>query len=810
MANERLEDSHIEWHKHKKLKKAAKITWKALLALLVAAWVTTLTCVEDAKIHKRKKDADKELYWEFKVTGKDAIVFPTDPNWWPDPLNDSIKIPLDTILEYNRDMISIDATKLESIMLWEESLKTNKKFLWIFNLKDLDSWLEKHWITRDSNSESWIRKMGSKRKKWSYWPYQLQLDAINKYKGDPELCDQLCEKIAKFKLPDTEWKLKPLHEQLWLTVEEMVDQIKNNTLYAFSWGGRFLVVYWIVLIDQISRESESIIDSYNWDAWYSRRESNTKEVEKDHPELVWHKSNDNIMSPYFLFNDWKVSYNEIWNLFNNDIFRNGMVSAYWCMDYINNIKNSDYLFILSLLELNKRFEGWGKWELNIVTPTWNFWPSTMALVNEHFNQNFNKYDEAEKFMDNLSVEEKQKLKDTALNKFEQNMRLLYTLNHDKNWINQIQSKYLSECLDITFNHMYAGVNVFSKFIDDVCWKNSISINDKLYTYRDSYISDQDKESLENIKKIMTNEEAFLSFTWLSKKSYLLRIKSYLCPALLWSTDRIYQTWWIIPVIQDHEGWKWKRFEEWIVNESNSIYRLDLWVKQEQIAQADKERWVEYILQPWDTNIDSLKNIMRSEKPVREYLQKCKTVNWDTITSPHDIPDELVIQMLRGDDGFYPLFEDKQWFYEWDTIYIKYIWLENVHHIVEVDHSATKEVEKKIYVIKSIKKKWKKKPLKKREEEIVKEKIKLCNVNSDGTLTIQKWWTFQEILYIYSQNNPNLKKILESIVWKPITQQSDINQNVIKKVIKHPDWSEWGSINKASPGDKFIIVVPLNY
>ena len=55
----------------------------------------------------------------------------------------------------------------------------------------------------------------------------------------------------------------------------------------------------------------------------------------------------------------------------------------------------------------------------------------MALVNEHFNQNFNKYDEAEKFMDNLSVEEKQKLKDTALNKFEQNMRLLYTLNHDK-------------------------------------------------------------------------------------------------------------------------------------------------------------------------------------------------------------------------------------------------------------------------------------------------------------------------------------------------------------------------------------------
>ena len=271
------------------------------------------------------------------------------------------------------------------------------------------------------------------------------------------------------------------------------------------------------------------------------------------------------------------------------------------------------------------------------------------------------------------------------------------------------------------------------------------------------------------------------------------------------------------------------------NEQNSIFRFSMWVSQEEIAQADRERWVEYKLKLWDTNIDSLKNIMWSKKPVKEYLQKCKTIYWDSITSPKDIPDELVSEMLRGVDGFYPLIEDGKWFYEWDTIYIKYIWLDKVYHNIEINQPATKEVKKKIkekvtsrepVAQKKWNKKWNKnenkngkkkgknKPTTKRVDrfvdKIVKENVDLCWINSNGTLTINKWWTFQEILYIYSQNDPTIKKILETIAWKPITQPNDINQKIIKEVIRHSDWTIWENINSVSAWDEFIIVVPLNY
>jgi hypothetical protein len=42
----------------------------------------------------------------------------------------------------------------------------------------------------------------------------------------------------------------------------------------------------------------------------------------------------------------------------------------------------------------------------------------------------------------------------------------------------------------------------------------------------------------------------------------------------------------------------------------------------------------------------MKYIMRNQEPVREYLQTCKTIDGKTITSPEDIPDELVIVMVR--------------------------------------------------------------------------------------------------------------------------------------------------------------------
>ncbi|MBO7505431.1 hypothetical protein J6T66_04880 [bacterium] len=55
------------------------------------------------------------------------------------------------------------------------------------------------------------------------------------------------------------------------------------------------------------------------------------------------------------------------------------------------------------------------------------------MVNKYFEQNFdtdneNERKKARKFMDELPAEKLEELKEKGLNKFEQNMRLLYTLN----------------------------------------------------------------------------------------------------------------------------------------------------------------------------------------------------------------------------------------------------------------------------------------------------------------------------------------------------------------------------------------------
>ena len=774
----------------KNTNKTKKIILRWLLATLIAWGLIWWAAAVDINKAKKRRNADLSLYWEFNIEkGKQANII-TRPglDWWPDP--DTIHTELDTILSHNEDIITIDATTLESIMLWEESLKTTKN--WI---SKYDEKLEKSWIDRNPYSKSFIGKILGKIKEWSYGPYQVQPEAIDKYKDNPELYNILCERIAKFRLPDINWEYTPLHEQLWLTIEEMIKQIQNHEIYTFAWGERFLAAYGIVLIDEISRESHSMIDSYNGTDGYKRWIKNTKSLEDMrnnkwkliYPELT-HWDND-LMSPYILRNRWEVSYKRIWQLFNSDAFINWMVASYWCMDYINNVKNSNYLYLLSLMELNEWFKN-QTWDLNIVMPTWNFWPTTLNLVNKHFNKNFKDWAEAKKFLDELPTEELQKLRDEALNNFEQNMRLLYTLNWDKHWINDIQSKYLSECLDLTFNHIYAWVNIFSDFLQQNCWDKSDSLN-KL---RNSFVKEQNKNSLEEIKKIMTNENSFISFTGLDNTSYLKWIKYYLCPTLLGTSDWLYQIWWIIPVIQDNPWWTK------MSNEQNSLSRFAIWVHQHNIDQIDREMWIKYVLQPWDTNIDSLRHIMRDQKSVREYLQTCRTINGDSISSPEDIPYELMFEMIRWNDWFYPLFENGERFYEGDTIRIKIDGLNLVYRIFEIDKPATKEVP----IQKTIKtKKWKKKTV------TTNKTIKLCTVNSDGTLTMQKWWTFQDVLYFYCQNDTLFKKRIESIAWNPINQPSDITQDVIKRVIIHPDWTPRGIINKVNNGQRFGIVFPFN-
>ena len=799
MAKEKLQKG---WEKSAETPKKERLFWNKvkkwaeIFSILALLWYWAYKFWDhDIQKSKERKEADIEKYWEFRVTPDGATYqFGDGLDGGPDP-DSLVNITLDDILEYNHDIIGIDATRLESIMLWEESLKTTKN--WI---SKYDERLELNWVDRNPYSESLIWRFLGKIKEWSYWPYQVQPEAIDKYKNDSTIYNDLCKRIAKFQLPDKNWEYVPLHEQLWLTVDEMIEQIQNHKIYMFAWGGRFLVAYGIILIDQISREVVSKIDWYNWFEGYNKWSDNTKslETEKDtidwklklkYPELT--RKDNAIMAPYILFNKWEVSYNKIWDLFNSDVFVNGMVSAYWCMDYINNVQNSNYLYLLSLLELNEWFDN-PTWDLNIVMPTWRFWPTTVNLVNKYFGTNFDPNSdkdraEAKKFMDNLSPDELQSKKDVALDSFEKNMRKLYTLNpEDIHWINQEQAKYLSECLDITFNHMYAGIVVFSDFVNN----NFVDKSDTLNQLRTNYVQRHDKSSLDTIKKIMTDEGTFTSFTWLGKPSYLKWIKYYLCPTLLGATDWIYQTWWVIPVIQDNLWWTR------MSNEQNSIFRFTIWVSQEQIAQQLREQWVEYIIQPWDENIDSLREIMWSKKQVREYLQTCKTINWDTIASPQDIPDELVLWMLRWSDWANPLFENWEWFYEWDTIYIKYLWLEDIWHKILIDKPVTKTIKKTV--------------TKKKKSKIVESTVKLCTVNSSGILTMQESWTFQEILYTLSKTNPEIKQLLESLKWSEINSQSEITQDIIKKIIGHPDWSKWSNINRVNKGQGFIIVRPLNY
>jgi hypothetical protein len=85
--------------------------------------------------------------------------------------------------------------------------------------------------------------------------------------------------------------------------------------------------------------------------------------------------------------------------------------------------------------------------------------------------------------------------------------------------------------------MYAGVAIFSEFVDNNCLDKSDSLNQ----LRSNYVQKHDKSSLEDLKNIMTDEDAFISFTGLDKASYLKWIKYHLCPTLLGATDWVYQT-----------------------------------------------------------------------------------------------------------------------------------------------------------------------------------------------------------------------------------------------------------------------------
>ena len=791
-----------------------RLPWwsKALIiALGSGAGAAAYYATDDTIKSKRMKDDDQLNFWVMDAkrdsTGTpEGIIYTqyddVNRDWKIDQEEQTIlNMSFQDVINHNKWLLGewLWESSLQAIIMGEDELKTKNSIGKLFQNGD-DKLLSWRWGEERSKYWEWLiwKTFGLVLWPWSYWPFQVQRESIDDYKGEVDVYNKICNDIANFMLPDKNNEREKLYKQLgYPTPENMVEDIKNHKINMYEWWWRFQIAYWIVLINQVDKRIISMVNSYDWDKWYERWDSNTRIVEREHRELLG--NGDKIMSPYILQNQWLISYKWIWQIFNDNVFKEGVRPAYRCMDHIEKVDNSNYLFWLSLLELDEWFNSNDKWELDILIPTWRFWDWTVWLVNKHFNQNFNKDDEgrlaARKFMDELPTEELEKLKEKGLNKFEQNMRLLYTLNPgDKNWINEAISKYMSECLDLSFNHMYAAVTVFSDFIHTNCWdqdKNN-ALNDK----RQDYVKNQNKKSLEYIKKIMTDEESFISFTWLDGDFFKKWIKYSLWPTELWATDRVWQTWLIVPVIQDNLWGKWNK------NEQNSIARFDIWVRLWQEAKIEQEKWIRHTVE-WENGFFHMGNSLEStltltsnpkeyvrralfnDEIVNNYLEsQCITSEWNKIVNPLSIPDELIEEIVRDENWDYFNIETIK---PWDTIRFKIDWKTVYKYF---DNLWNAIVRNNLWDITN------------------RRGIIMCEDNLDWTYTVKPGANLQIILSECCEKD---KRIME----KAIRVNNKLNkkgkssygsrpENVIIEMIRDEKWNKLKNPKKITPGQKIRI------
>ena len=784
--------------------------WKRLPLWSKALIITLGTGVavywtDDTIKSKRMKDDDKLNFWVMDAkrdsTGTpEGIIYTqhddVNRDWKIDQEEQTIlNISFQDIINHNKWLLGewLWESSLQAIIMGEDELKTKNSIGKLIQIWD-DKVLSWRWGEERSKYWEWlIWKIFGLLWPWSYGPFQVQRESIDDYKGEVEVYNKICNDIANFMLPDKNNEREKLYKQLgYPTPENMVEDIKNHKINMYEWWWRFQIAYWIVLINQVDKRITSMVNSYDWDKWYERWDSNARIVEREHRELLG--NGDRIMSPYILQNKWLISYKWIWQIFNDNVFKEGVRSAYRCMDHIEKVDNSNYLFWLSLLELDEWFNSNDKWELDILIPTWRFWDWTVWLVNKHFNQNFNKDDEgrlaARKFMDELPTEELEKLKEKGLNKFEQNMRLLYTLNPgDKNWINEAISKYMSECLDLSFNHMYAAVTVFSDFIHTNCWdqdKNN-ALNDK----RQDYVKNQNKKSLEYIKKIMTDEESFISFTWLDGDFFKKWIKYSLWPTELWATDRVWQTWLIVPVIQDNLWGKWNK------NEQNSIARFDIWVRLWQEAKIEQEKWIRHKVE-WENGFFHMGNSLEStltltsnpkeyvrralfnDEIVNNYLEsQCITSEWNKIVNPLSIPDELIEEIVRDENWDYFNIETIK---PWDTIRFKIDW-KTIYKFFDDLWDAV--VRSNLWDV------------------VVKGKI-ICEDNGDWTYTVKEGANLQIIISEYMWKDNRVKEEIIKLNWGKEVEYGKIPRNIIKRMIVDENWKELRNVDKVPVNQKIRI------
>ena len=754
-----------EWKQTEKLsiKKLIKRSGIAalIIALTAAGW--------DMYFSNKRKTSDKEKYWSIEMKNdkaktfeeaNDNIVYIKQADW---TVIDSLSLPnfFDKILEqnwYNSD--SISSTDLTTTMTSENALKTD----WL--IMEIDQELEDWGIDRSKNSGSIIWKILSLKWNWSYWRFQTQREAIeNWYKSNPIRYNNICKKIANFKLPNNNGERKELYKQFWKTENEMINDLKEKNLPMYKWGNMLGIAFWVVLLN------EQLVDRYEWWERYNEGKviRRTQWIKakylsglhtKDPIRQALNRENtkgENLKSIYILSkqeNWWnRTSFKDIQNTLQSPEFRAWEISAWWCTR-TEARKNGEYLLNLNIAELNQRFNneigGTKQTELKITTPTGGFGPTTTKLAVEHLknylHENILKKAESKDIFNNGSFQQEVKeylnqnpelmkeFKDKIIGEYIRNFQRLFLLNGNKeikngtrsNWENlsEEQMNFLEQNLNLSFNHIYIWVQEFKKYV------NNKETSEKLDKLWDDYIIKQKKWNRKEITEILTHKDKFINFTWLSEKKYETFIKHHLGPALLWTSIILSETWNVVPENQEPANGT--------SNEINTIYRFCAWTENQIKKINEAKKWILITTTEWDISIKTIKEAITKNKTIMEYIQ-------NNCRSNELIKHFINIQSTEN----------------WNKIYF--------------NTRNTKQI-------------------------VGDEKL-LCVVRGKGD-------TFCDYIFDLQQQNDTLSAILKRIIWKDSIELKDITKWVVRQLIRKPDWSLWENLNEIHPEDTFLIVYPL--
>ncbi len=779
-------------------KKLQKKRWEKkrnwLIALATILWIgwwidVTQSCV--------RKNSDKHKHGEIELKDDTAssydrlsnsTVYFRDGNW---EIADSLGLHgfLDELLRKNDYDISSSA--LLTIMTNENALKTS----WLFH--NFDNFLAKTWVERSGNSESLIwRLLKSVSGNWSYWRFQVQREAIeNWYKKNPDRYNDICKKIANFKLPNKDGNWEELYKQLeYHSDNEMISDLKNKELPVYTWGGRLWIALWTVLLN------EQLVDRNEWWEKYNenkviRKTQNIKGKyldsldEKDPIRKAlnrewseWEK----LKSLYILSrtdsHGWKnrISFKNIQEKLQSPEFKSWEIAAWWSTS-TEARKNSEYLMDLSIAKLNQRFNdeiNGNHQELSITTPTGTFWPASKDLAVKHLDLPDELKDKDPQDIKNYLNEHPEiieKFKNKIIADYIVNFQRLFLLNGSKeeikgwkstrNELSERQMNFLEQNLNLSFNHLYISVQYFQDYVKERNWNT-----EKLDILRDNYVTNvendgRQKEKRQNLAKILTHETEFMEATWLKKSDYEFFIKHRLWPALLWTSIILSETWNVVPEIQ------WQRSST--SNEKNTLYRFCSWTRAEVLRMEEAEKWIPINL---NINISSkntvndviskIRDVISKDENIMQYIKNnCRDHVWRPITDINQLSDNIISRFILNNEDNREALDQA---YSWKTEITLYFNTMNTEQIV---------------------------------------------TNTPIIWKARRWDTFCGYIYelqdtLKQNHDYSFSQILKRIIWKDSIEKKDITKRVIRQLIRKPDWSIWEDLDELKQGDSFLIVIPL--